>query len=117
MVTRTSSQQVTFRRPFLLSGLDSLQPAGTYTAEIEEELLETLSMPAWKRTATVILLSHGGATEYHAVDPDELQKALLRDAAQPEQAIPAGGKSRIHTGRTRAAMNMLWNRGRPKRKL
>ena len=32
MVTRTNSRQVVFRRPFLLSGFDALQPAGSYTA-------------------------------------------------------------------------------------
>ena len=31
MTMRTSRKTVTFRRPFSLSGLDEMQPAGTYT--------------------------------------------------------------------------------------
>ena len=85
MATRTSSKQVTFRRPFLLSGFDSPQPAGTYTVDTEEELLEILgplSFPVWKRVATIMRLARGGATEYVPVDPNELNDAMARDAAQ-----------------------------------
>jgi hypothetical protein len=45
MTMRTSQETVTFRRPFSLSGLDQLQPAGSYTVETSEELLEGPSFP------------------------------------------------------------------------
>ena len=32
---------VTFTHPFNLSGVDEVQPAGTYTVETDEELLES----------------------------------------------------------------------------
>ena len=88
MVTRTRSEQVVFRRPFLLSGFDSLQRAGTYTVDTEEELLDSLTVPGWKRTATVIQVARGGATEYLPVDPSELHEALMRDGAQPDHTAP-----------------------------
>lgn len=79
MASRTSSRQVTFRRPFWISGLDSRQSAGTYTVDTEEELVETLSFQAWKRVATIVRLSRGGTTEYRRVDAGELDDALARD--------------------------------------
>ncbi|MDE1938608.1 MAG: hypothetical protein KGI68_06275 [Alphaproteobacteria bacterium] len=62
MVTRTNSQQVVFRRPFLLSGFDALQVAGAYTVDTEEELIEALSFPVWKRVATMMQFARDGAT-------------------------------------------------------
>ena len=47
---RTSRKRVTFRRPFSLSGIDEVQPAGTYMVETSEELIEGLSFPVWRRT-------------------------------------------------------------------
>jgi len=104
MVTRTRSEQVVFRRPFLLSGLDSLQPAGAYTVDTEEELLDALTVPGWKRRATVIQLTRAGATEYLTIDPLELHEALMRDGAQPDHAAPS-----FHSPRSRlqSARNMM----------
>jgi hypothetical protein len=45
MTMRTTSRTVTFIHPFNLSGMDKEQPAGTYTVETDEELLQTLSFP------------------------------------------------------------------------
>jgi len=47
MTVRTSRKSVTFTQPFSLSGIDKVQPAGTYTVETEEELLPGLSFPAY----------------------------------------------------------------------
>ena len=83
MTVRTSRKTVTFTRPFALSGIDGVQPAGTYTVETDEELLPGLSFPAHRRIATLIVLrSRGGApVEVANIDPLELQAAQERDAA------------------------------------
>ena len=61
MTVRTSRKSVTFTQPFSLSGIDEVQPAGTYTVETDEELLPGLSFPAYRRVATLIFLrSRGG---------------------------------------------------------
>jgi hypothetical protein len=86
MTTRTLSKQITFRRPFLLAGFDAVQAAGTYTIDTDEELIEELSYPVWRRTGTTLHLSRAGATEFVPVDPEELSRALLRDGAQAETA-------------------------------
>src|SRR3546814_14625257 len=54
MKTRTSEKTVTFRKPFALAGLDEVLPAGIYSVETEEELVEGISYPAYRRTATVL---------------------------------------------------------------
>jgi hypothetical protein len=84
MTTRTTSRTVTFSRPFTLSGIDGIQPAGTYTVETDEELIQELSFPAYRRIATLLLLpSHSGSTilaQIATIDPLELKAALERDA-------------------------------------
>lgn len=80
MTTRTTRRTVAFARPFLLSGMAEVQMPGTYTVEIDEELIEGLSFPAYRRIATVLLLpsQSGGATSGQVVtiDPLELEAAL-----------------------------------------
>jgi hypothetical protein len=94
MTMRTSQKTVTFRRPFSLSGMDKVQPAGTYTVETNEELLEGVSFPAWRRTATTILLRpQAGAAGPVAdldIDPLELEAAQESDALElPAIAVEA----------------------------
>jgi hypothetical protein len=112
MATRTSTKQVTFRRPFLLSGFDSLQPAGTYRVDTEEELMEEISFPVWKRVATIMQLTRGGATEYPQIDPDELQEALLRDWAQPNPSAPPFASRNSRCEKTLAIMNAFRAHGK-----
>ena len=83
MTVRTSRKNVTFTRPFSLSGIDGLQPAGSYTVETDEELLPGLSFPAYRRIATLMVLRSrgGGPVEVANIDPLELQSAQERDAA------------------------------------
>ncbi len=91
MTMRTSRKAATFRRPFSLSGMDAVQPAGTYTVETNEELIEGLSFPAWRRTATVILLrpqaGAAGSGEDLDIDPLELDAALESDGLNLPHAV------------------------------
>jgi hypothetical protein len=84
MTVRTSRKSVTVTPPFSLSGIDEVQPGGTYTVESDEELLPGLSFPAYRRVATLIFLrSRGGGPiveEVVDIDPLELQAAQERDA-------------------------------------
>ena len=84
MTVRTSRKTVTFTRPFSLSGIDEVQPAGSYTVETDDEELPGLSFPAYRRIATLIFLRSraGGPVveEVANIDPLELQAAQERDA-------------------------------------
>jgi hypothetical protein len=68
-----------------LSGIDEVQPAGTYTVETDEELLPGVSFPAYRRIASLIFLRPRGGgpivEEVVNIDPLELQAALERDAS------------------------------------
>jgi hypothetical protein len=85
MPTRTSEKTVTFRAPFALPGFDETLPAGDYVVETDEELLEGLSFPAYRRVLTLLHLhakpGRAGMSETLPVDPHELEAALKRDVA------------------------------------
>ena len=85
MALRTRRETVTFARSFSLRGIDGFQPAGTYTVETGEELIEGLSFPACRRVATLLFLPPrpGGSTsgQIADIDPLELRAAQERDAA------------------------------------
>jgi hypothetical protein len=83
MTTRTTSKTVTFARPFLLKGVDRILPPGAYRVVTDEELIEELSFPVYRRVATMIfvpaLSHHASSAEMVTIDPQELQAALERD--------------------------------------
>jgi hypothetical protein len=85
MTIRTSTRTVTFTRPFILKGIEGAQPAGTYSVETNEELLQA-SFPAYRISTLIRLPARvGGAALDMAVDVDdaEVSAALARDA-KPE---------------------------------
>ncbi len=88
MTIRTSKKTVTFKRPFVLGGFDEVLPAGAYSVETDEELLDSVSFPAYRRTLTVMRLhpkpTHPGLTQTLTIDPNELDAALKRDQAPSE---------------------------------
>ena len=78
---RTTRESITFDRPFSVSAVDEVQPAGTYTVAIDEELIEGLSFLAYRRVATTIYLplqSGTGSLQAVTVDPQELTAALQK---------------------------------------
>jgi hypothetical protein len=81
MTTRTTSKTVTFAHPFLLKGIDRILPAGDYRVATDEELIEELSFPAYRRVSTMIFVPAQSASsvEMVAIDPQELRTAQERD--------------------------------------
>jgi hypothetical protein len=88
MTTRTSSKTVTFARPFLLKGIDRMMTAGDYRVVTDEELIQELSFPVYRRVATMIFVpaASGHAFEMVAIDPRDLEEAQVRDAQLPQTA-------------------------------
>ena len=88
MTIRTTTQTVTFTRPFMLSSIDGVYPPGTYEVDTDEELLEGLSFPVYRRVATWIRLTsrQHGVTMFQTapVDPAELETVLAGGAANPD---------------------------------
>jgi len=64
-IVRTTSKTVTFMHPFSLSETDEVHPAGAYTVETDEELLQASSRPAYRRIAN---LATAGANHGYGSD-------------------------------------------------
>jgi len=67
----------------MLKGVDRELPAGSYRVTTDEELIERLSFPAYRRVSTVIFVPGPNRTslEMLAIDPADLQAAQERDTA------------------------------------
>src|SRR5208283_3765728 len=93
MTVRTTSKTVTFMHPFNLSAADEVQPAGTYTVETDEELLQTSSLPAYRRTSTLMRLPARATgmvlTQIVEVNPSDLAAVLARDALRETVLQPS----------------------------
>jgi hypothetical protein len=81
MTTRTNDRIVTFAHPFLLKGVDRELPAGDYRVVTDEELIEGLSFPVYRRVSTVIFVpgQSTSSVEMVTIDPQELEAAQARD--------------------------------------
>jgi hypothetical protein len=51
MTIRTTTKTVTFAHPFLLRGIDRILPAGDYRVVTDEELIEGVSFPVYRRVS------------------------------------------------------------------
>jgi hypothetical protein len=82
---------VTFSRPFSLSDLDGIQPAGTYRIQTLDVALDSLSFLAYRRVSTTIELPSVGVARSRrhviAIDPLELETALNRDSTETAEDI------------------------------
>ena len=80
MTTRTNGRIVTFAHPFLLKGVDRELPAGDYRVVTDEELIEGLSFPVYRRVSTMIFPGQStSSVEMVTIDPQELEVAQERD--------------------------------------
>jgi hypothetical protein len=83
MTTRSHSKSIVFSHPFELKGVDRILPPGDYRVVTDEEMIEELSFPVYRRAATMIFVPaeshHASSVEMVAIDPQELQAALERD--------------------------------------
>ena len=82
MMMRTRRKTITFAVPFLLKDAGRTLPAGDYEVITDEELVEGLSFPVYRRVSTMILAPapppRSSSVEMLVVDPRELQEALDR---------------------------------------
>ena len=104
MTTRSVSKTVVFSRPFELRGVDRVLPPGDYRVVTDEELIEGLSFPVYRRVSTVIFVpgQRRSSTEMVQIDPADLRAAQHDDA--PARRSPAGKQTpadrRSTVGRT-----------------
>jgi hypothetical protein len=56
MTTRTRRETVHFRHPFRIKGIDRQLAPGAYEIVSDEEMIEGLSFPCFRRVATMIMV-------------------------------------------------------------
>ena len=92
MTPRSHSKSVVFSHPFELKGVDGILPAGDYRVVTDEELIEELSFPVYRRISTMIFLPGQGrqasSLEMVTIDPRDLEAAQDRD--QYNESTTAG---------------------------
>jgi hypothetical protein len=80
---RSHSKSVVFSHSFELKGIDRILPPGEYRIVTDEELIEELSFPVYRRLTTMIFVPaethRASSVEMVAIDPQELQAAQERD--------------------------------------
>ena len=83
MTIRSKRVTMTFQHPFSLKGVERELAPGQYEVVTDEELIEELSFPVYRRVATLIFLPTGtrrsSSMEMVNVDPDDLAAAHARD--------------------------------------
>jgi hypothetical protein len=84
MIARTNRKTLTFKHPFFLKAVDRTLPPGDYQVVTDEELIDGLSFPVYRRVSTMIFVPGQSASsvEMVTVDPLDLQAAHDRDAQE-----------------------------------
>lgn len=84
MTMRTQRETVTFKYPARIKGIERLLAAGAYEVVTDEEMIEGLSFPSFRRVATMIMVPgappHHHSMEMIAIGSVDLADAQHRDA-------------------------------------
>ena len=79
MNTRTRRETVHFRHPFRIKGIDRQLAPGAYEIIADEEMIEGLSFPCFRRVATMIMVP-GAPPRHSSVEMISVSSADLADA-------------------------------------
>ncbi len=89
MTTRSRRETIQFQRPFRIKGIDRLLPPGAYEVITDEEMIEGLSFPSFRRIATMIMVPaaapRGSAMEMVSIGSVDLSDAQRIDASAPRE--------------------------------
>ena len=83
MTTRTRRETVHFKHPFLINGVDRLLPSGAHEMITDEEMIEELSFPSFRRVATMIMVP-GAAPRHSSVEMISVSSVDLSDAQRKD---------------------------------
>jgi hypothetical protein len=86
MTARSRRETVQFKHPFRLKGIDRLLPAGAYEVITDEEMIEGLSFPCFRRVATMIMVP--GVTR-SSVEMLSISSVNLSDAQRNDASVPS----------------------------
>jgi hypothetical protein len=88
MTTRSRRETVAFQHPFRINGIDRLLPPGAYEVITDEEMIEGLSFPAFRRVATRIMVPAAppsSAMEMVSIGSVDLADAQHADASMSRE--------------------------------
>ncbi len=86
MTIRSRRETITFQHPFRIRGIDRLLPPGAYEVITDEEMIEGLSFPAYRRVATMIMVpASGSAMEMVSIGSVDLSDAQRIDASMSRE--------------------------------
>jgi hypothetical protein len=74
---------VTFKHAFRIKGIERQLPAGAYEVVTDEELIEGLSFPCFRRVATMIMVP-GASPHRQSVEMISISSVDLADAQQAD---------------------------------
>lgn len=87
MTIRSRREVVTFKHPFQIRGVDRLLPAGPYEVITDEEMIEGLSFPSFRRVATMIMVP-GAPPQRSAMEMISISAVDLSDAQRIDASAP-----------------------------
>jgi len=85
MTMRSRRETVRFRHPFRIKGIDRELSPGAYEVISDEEMIEGLSFPCFRRVATMIMVPgappHRSSMEMISISSTDLSEARRIDAS------------------------------------
>jgi hypothetical protein len=89
MTMRTRRETVTFNYPARIKGIERVLPAGAYEVVTDEEMIEGLSFPSFRRIATMMMVP-GAPPHQHSMEMLSITSAALADAQQRDAVASDG---------------------------
>jgi hypothetical protein len=89
MTMRSRRETVHFKHPFQIKGIDRLLSAGAYEVVTDEEMIEGLSFPCFRRVPTMIMVPglapRNSSVEMISISSVDLSDARRNDASAPDE--------------------------------
>jgi hypothetical protein len=83
-LTRSRSETVIFKHTFRIASVERLLPAGAYEVVTDEEMIEGLSFPCYRRVATMMMIPaappRSSSVEMISISSIDLSDAQRTDA-------------------------------------
>ena len=87
MTTRSRREMVHFKHPFRIEGVDRLLPPGAYEVITDEEMIEGLSFPCFRRVATMLMVP-GASLNISSMEMISISSVDLSDAQRNDASAP-----------------------------
>ena len=85
---RTRREMVHFKHPFRINGIDRQLAPGAYEVITDDEMIEGLSFPCFRRVATMIMIP-GAPPQHSSVEMISISSVDLSDAQRIDAGMPA----------------------------